>query len=143
MSQTQATECVGKPEINARRFWGFKALKNLLYKGYTPALSEIEPDTDCSSKPRIFVLWGEKIVFVADIKSGLVSDVPDTNSRMCGLPSQKHFRFLRSKALKRLLSGGGSTFDFLRITFLHSNGSKALLGETYTDYTPERMRSPV
>ena len=78
---------MGKPEINARRFWGFKALKTLLDKGYTPALSEIEPDTDCSSKPRIFVLWGEKIVFVADIKSGLVSDVPDTNSRMCG-PSQ-------------------------------------------------------
>ncbi|MEG4997909.1 hypothetical protein [Microcoleus sp. B4-D4] len=35
-----------------------------------------------------------------------------------------------------------NTFDFLRIIFLHSNRSKALLGETYTDYTPER-RSPV
>ena len=29
MSQTQAAECVGKPEINARRFLDSKALKSL------------------------------------------------------------------------------------------------------------------
>ena len=29
MSQTQATECVGKPEINARRFLDSKAIKSL------------------------------------------------------------------------------------------------------------------
>ena len=77
--------------------------------------------------------------------------LPDGSYRMSqtqaaecvGKPARSTFDFLRSKALKRLLSGAESTFDFLRITFLHSNGYKALLGETYTDYTPERMRNPV
>ena len=44
MSQTQAAECVGKPEINARRFLGSKAIKSLLGKGYTPDTIEIESD---------------------------------------------------------------------------------------------------
>jgi hypothetical protein len=43
MSQTQAAECVGKPEINARRFLSSKAVKTLLGKGYTPDSIEIEP----------------------------------------------------------------------------------------------------
>ena len=42
MSQTQAAECVGKPEINARRFLDSKAIKALLGKGYTPDTIEIE-----------------------------------------------------------------------------------------------------
>ena len=44
MSQTQAAECVGKPEINARRFLDSKAIKALLGQGYTPDSIEIESD---------------------------------------------------------------------------------------------------
>lgn len=44
MSQTQAAECVGKPEINARRFLSSKAIKSLLGKGYTPDSVEIESE---------------------------------------------------------------------------------------------------
>jgi hypothetical protein len=44
MSQTQAAECVGLSERNAREFLQSKALKTLLGEGYTPATSEIEPD---------------------------------------------------------------------------------------------------
>lgn len=44
MSQTQAAECVGKPEINARRFLDSKAIKALLGGGYTPDTVEIETD---------------------------------------------------------------------------------------------------
>ena len=43
MSQTQAAECVGLSERNAREFLQSKALKTLLGEGYTPATSEIEP----------------------------------------------------------------------------------------------------
>ncbi|PSB40012.1 hypothetical protein C7B69_00535 [filamentous cyanobacterium Phorm 46] len=43
MSQTQAAECVGKPEINARRFLDSRAIKALLGQGYTPDSIEIEP----------------------------------------------------------------------------------------------------
>lgn len=46
MSQTQAAECVGLSERNAREFLQSKALKSLLGEGYTPAISEIEPDAD-------------------------------------------------------------------------------------------------
>lgn len=46
MSQTQAADCVGKPEINARRFLDSKAIKALLGAGYTPDTVEIEPDPD-------------------------------------------------------------------------------------------------
>jgi len=44
MSQTQAAECVGLSERNAREFLQSKALKALLGEGYTPASSQIEPD---------------------------------------------------------------------------------------------------
>lgn len=46
MSQTQAAECVGKPEINARRFLDSKAIKSLLGQGYTPDSIEIESSSD-------------------------------------------------------------------------------------------------
>ena len=46
MSQTQAAECVGKPEINARRFLDSKAIKALLGQGYTPDSIEIEASSD-------------------------------------------------------------------------------------------------
>ncbi|MGB5963354.1 MAG: hypothetical protein WBG73_22145 [Coleofasciculaceae cyanobacterium] len=42
MSQTQAAECVGKPEINARRFLSSKTIKALLGESYTPDSLEIE-----------------------------------------------------------------------------------------------------
>jgi hypothetical protein len=44
MSQTQAAECVGLSERNAREFLQSKALKTLLGAGYTPATSEVESD---------------------------------------------------------------------------------------------------
>lgn len=47
MSQTQAADCVGKPEINARRFLSSRAIKTLLgegYTDYTPEQIEIEPE---------------------------------------------------------------------------------------------------
>ena len=44
MSQTQAADCVGKPEINARRFLSSRAIKTLLGEGYTPDSLEIEKD---------------------------------------------------------------------------------------------------
>ena len=46
MSQTQAAECVGKPEINARRFLDSKAIKALLGQGYTPDTIEIESSSE-------------------------------------------------------------------------------------------------
>jgi hypothetical protein len=46
MSQTQAAECVGLSERNARDFLRSKGLKALLGEGYTPAIFEIEPDAD-------------------------------------------------------------------------------------------------
>lgn len=42
MSQTQAAEIIGKPEINARRFLGAKGSKALLGKDYTPDTIEAE-----------------------------------------------------------------------------------------------------
>ncbi|MEM7064617.1 MAG: hypothetical protein AAF572_15825 [Cyanobacteria bacterium P01_B01_bin.77] len=42
MSQTQAAEVIGKPEINARRFLGSKGSKALLGKYYTPDTIEAE-----------------------------------------------------------------------------------------------------
>lgn len=44
MSQTQAAECVGRPEINARRFLSSKAIKALLGDDYTPDTLEIESE---------------------------------------------------------------------------------------------------
>ena len=42
MSQTQAAETIGKPEINVRRFWSTKTAGLLLGKGYT--LDKIEAE---------------------------------------------------------------------------------------------------
>ncbi|HIK39969.1 hypothetical protein [Thermoleptolyngbya sp. M55_K2018_002] len=44
MSQTQAAECVGLSERNARDFLRSKGLKALLGEGDTPAIFELEPD---------------------------------------------------------------------------------------------------
>lgn len=46
MSQTQAAQCIGKPEVNARRFLDSKAIKALLGEGYTPDTIEIEPNEE-------------------------------------------------------------------------------------------------
>jgi hypothetical protein len=43
MSQTQAAECVGLEERNARDFLQTNALKRLLGDGYTPAISQTSP----------------------------------------------------------------------------------------------------
>jgi hypothetical protein len=43
MSQTQAAGCVGLEERNARDFLQTSALKRLLGKGYTPAISQTSP----------------------------------------------------------------------------------------------------
>lgn len=44
MSQTQAAEIVGEPEINARRFLDSKGIKTLLGESYTPDTFDIERD---------------------------------------------------------------------------------------------------
>jgi hypothetical protein len=54
MSQTQAADCVGKPEINARRFLSSKAIKALLGEGYTPDSIEIESETQRSPQRRLW-----------------------------------------------------------------------------------------
>lgn len=46
MSQTQAAEIVGLKVQNVSDFLRSKALKSLLGEGFTPQISEIEPDTD-------------------------------------------------------------------------------------------------
>lgn len=52
MSQTQAAECVGKPEINARRFLSSKAIKRLLGEDYTPDSIPIENDSSTRGQAR-------------------------------------------------------------------------------------------
>ena len=42
MSQTQAAECIGKPEINARRFLDSRGIKALRGEGYTPDTIEVD-----------------------------------------------------------------------------------------------------
>ena len=42
MSQSQAAECVSKPEINARRFLDSRGIKALRGEGYTPDTIEVE-----------------------------------------------------------------------------------------------------
>jgi hypothetical protein len=56
MSQTQAAECIGKPEINARRFLGSKAIKALLGQGYTPDSIEIESSDQVRGQGRFNAL---------------------------------------------------------------------------------------
>ncbi len=45
MSQTQAAECVGLTERNAREFLESNAFRRLMGEGYTPAILEIESET--------------------------------------------------------------------------------------------------
>ena len=56
MSQTQAALCVGKPEINARRFLNSKGIKSLLGKGYTPDTIEIDSDQQSRGQGRFNAL---------------------------------------------------------------------------------------
>jgi len=56
MSQTQAAECAGKPEINARRFLDSKAIKALLGQGYTPDTIEIESSEQIRGQGRFNAL---------------------------------------------------------------------------------------
>lgn len=56
MSQTQAALCVGKPEINARRFLTSKAIKALLGEGYTPDNIEIESGNQLRGQTRFNAL---------------------------------------------------------------------------------------
>jgi hypothetical protein len=56
MSQTQAADCVGKPEINARRFLSSRAIKTLLGEGYTPDSLEIEKDEQLRGQSRFNAL---------------------------------------------------------------------------------------
>ncbi|PSN13947.1 hypothetical protein C7271_17945 [filamentous cyanobacterium CCP5] len=46
LSQTQAAECVGLSERNAREFLQSKGIKALLGEDYTPAISDIEVEPD-------------------------------------------------------------------------------------------------
>jgi hypothetical protein len=56
MSQTQAAECVNKPEINARRFLDSKAIKALLGEGYTPDSIEVESSEQSRGQTRFNAL---------------------------------------------------------------------------------------
>jgi hypothetical protein len=56
MSQTQAAECIDKPEINARRFLGSKGIKALLGNGYTPDTLEVESSNQIRGQSRINAL---------------------------------------------------------------------------------------
>lgn len=56
MSQTQAAECVGKPEINARRFLSSKTIKALLGDSYTPDSLEIDSEEQSRGQSRFNAL---------------------------------------------------------------------------------------
>lgn len=56
MSQTQAADCVGKAEINARRFLSSKTIKALLGEGYTPDSIEIESGEQLRGQSRFNAL---------------------------------------------------------------------------------------
>lgn len=56
MSQTQAAECIGKPEINARRFLDSKGIKALRGEGYTPDTIEVEPEQQTRGQTRFSAL---------------------------------------------------------------------------------------
>ena len=53
MSQTQAAEAIGKPEINARRFLDSASIKALLGAAYTPDTIEIESSDQTRGQTRI------------------------------------------------------------------------------------------
>ncbi|MGP1387349.1 MAG: hypothetical protein ACTS2F_27565 [Thainema sp.] len=50
MSQTQVAECIGLSERNARDFLRSKAVKSLLGEGYTPAISQIEVESEAQTR---------------------------------------------------------------------------------------------
>jgi hypothetical protein len=56
MSQTQASGCIEKPEINARRFLESKAIKALLGNTYTPDSFEVESLGEARGGTRINAL---------------------------------------------------------------------------------------
>ena len=53
MSQTQAAESIGKPEINARRFLDSASIKSLLGKAYTPDTIEVDSSDQARGQTRI------------------------------------------------------------------------------------------
>jgi hypothetical protein len=56
MSQTQASESVGKPEINARRFLDSRGIKTLRGEGYTPDTIEVDSPEQGRGQTRINAL---------------------------------------------------------------------------------------
>ncbi|MBD2428667.1 hypothetical protein [Phormidium sp. FACHB-1136] len=56
MSQTQAAECIGKPEINARRFLDSRGIKALRGEGYTPDSVAIESTDQSRGQSRVNAL---------------------------------------------------------------------------------------
>lgn len=56
MSQTQAAEAVGKPEINARRFLDSKTIKALMGEGYTPDTVEVDSTDQLRGQSRFNAL---------------------------------------------------------------------------------------
>ncbi len=56
MSQTQAAEAIGKPEINARRFLTSKSIKARLGKTYTPDTLAIDAANQQRGQSRINAL---------------------------------------------------------------------------------------
>jgi hypothetical protein len=56
MSQTQAAECVGKPQRNAGRFLESKGIKALRGEGYTPDTIEVESSDQGRGQPRFNAL---------------------------------------------------------------------------------------
>jgi hypothetical protein len=62
MSQTQTAECVGMTERNAREFLDSKTFKRLTGEGYTPAIFEIESETQTRGQSRFRALPLEVVV---------------------------------------------------------------------------------
>ena len=56
MSQTQAAECVGKPQRNAGRFLESKGIKALRGEGYTPDTIEVDPSDQVRGQARFNAL---------------------------------------------------------------------------------------
>jgi len=56
MSQTQAAECVGKPQRNAGRFLESKGIKALRGEGYTPDSIEVDPADQVRGQARFNAL---------------------------------------------------------------------------------------
>jgi hypothetical protein len=56
MSQAGAAECIGKPEINARRFLDSKGIKALRGEGYTPDSVAIESTDQSRGQSRVNAL---------------------------------------------------------------------------------------